>query len=159
MAMQKTPITPEGHKKLQDEFKRLKSVEMPKAICAVAEARAHGDLTENAEYDIAKDHQAQLSQRIKELEHKIATAQVIDPASLNHTKVVFGATVVLRDLDEGGEIRYKIVGADESDISKGLISVQSPIARALIGKEVGNEVNVQAPSGARVFEVLGISYE
>jgi len=157
--MQRIPMTPGGQKKLQNELKHLKSVERPKNVADIERARDHGDLSENAEYDAAKEHQAHISCRMQEIEHKLASAQVIDPATLDHDKVVFGATVKLHDLDSGEELSYKIVGADETDISKGRISIESPIARALIGKEEGDEVKVSTPKGVREFEVVGIEYK
>lgn len=157
--MQKVPMTPDGYKKLQEELKRLKSVERPACIRAIEEARSHGDLSENAEYDIAKEHQAQLSKKIEEIEHKLSLAHIIDPSKLDHEKIVFGAKVTLHDIDSGDEVEYQIVGAHESDIAKGKISVESPIARAMIGKETGDEVVVRTPKGARTFEIKNISYQ
>lgn len=157
--MQRIPMTPEGQKKLIDELKHLKSVERPKNVADIERARDHGDLSENAEYAAAKEHQAHISRRMQELEHKISSAQVIDPATLDHEKIVFGATVTLTDVNTGDEVCYMIVGADESEISKGRISVESPIARALIGKEEGDEVKVKTPKGIREFEVVGIEYK
>lgn len=157
--MQRIPMTPDGQKKLQDELKHLKSVERPKNVADIERARDHGDLSENAEYDAAKERQQQISRRIQELEHKLSLAQVIDPSTLDHEKVVFGATVRLHDVDNGEELSYTIVGAHESDISKRKISIESPIARALIGKEEGDEVKVRTPKGVREFEVIGIRYE
>jgi transcription elongation factor GreA len=152
-------MTPEGHKKLSEELKRLKKVERPKIVQAIEEARDHGDLSENAEYDAAKERQQQISQQIKEIEHKLSLAQVIDPATVEHDKIVFGATVTLHDVSNSEEVSYTIVGVDESDISKGRISVESPIARALIGKEEGDEVVVRTPKGARDFEVISVEYK
>jgi transcription elongation factor GreA len=157
--MQRIPMTPGGQKKLQDELKHLKSVERPKNVADIETARDHGDLSENAEYDAAKERQQQISRRIQELEHKLSLAQVIDPSTLDHEKVVFGATVKLHDIDNGEELSYTIVGTDESEISEGKISVESPIARALIGKEEGDEVKVKTPKGLREFEVVGIEYK
>jgi transcription elongation factor GreA len=157
--MQRIPMTPDGQKKLQEELKRLKSVERPKIVQEIEDARGHGDLSENAEYDAAKERQQQISRRIQELEHRLSLAQVIDPSTLDHEKVVFGATVTLHDIDNGEELSYTIVGAHESDISEGKISIESPIARALIGKEEGDEVKVRTPKGVREFEVVGIEYK
>ena len=144
---------------LQEKLKFLKQVERPKIVAAIEEARGHGDLSENAEYDIAKERQLQVSQQIKDLEHKLSTAQIIDPARIESEKVVFGATVTLADQDNDEHITYSIVGSDESDISSGLISIDSPIARALIGKEEGDEVRVKTPKGQRTFEVVSIEFK
>ena len=157
--VQRIPMTPKGHKMLQEKLKFLKQVERPKIVAAIEEARGHGDLSENAEYDIAKERQLQVSQQIKELEHKLSTAQIIDPARIESEKVVFGATVTLADQDNDDHITYSIVGSDESDISSGLISIDSPIARALIGKEEGDEVRVKTPKGQRTFEVVSIEFK
>ncbi|PIR18227.1 MAG: transcription elongation factor GreA [Deltaproteobacteria bacterium CG11_big_fil_rev_8_21_14_0_20_49_13] len=156
--MQKMPMTPDGYKKLQEKLKHLKGVERPKNVKAIEEARGHGDLSENADYAAAKEHQAHLSRQMQEIEHAIASAQVIDPAKIESEKVVFGATVKLHDIDNGEEVKYMIVGAYESDISKGKISIESPIARAMIGKFEGDEVKVRAPSGMRTYEILEISF-
>lgn len=157
--MNKIPMTPEGHKKLQARLKHLKSVERPKSIEAIEVARGHGDLTENAEYDAAKEAQFQLNEEIKRIEHQLSLAQIIDPSSINHDKIVFGATVKLDDIDSGEEKCYQIVGTSESDIKSGKISIESPIARALIGKEVGDTVKVKTPKGVREFEILDIEYK
>ena len=157
--VQRIPMTPKGHKMLQEKLKFLKQVERPKIVAAIEEARGHGDLSENAEYDIAKERQLQVSQQIKDLEHKLSTAQIIDPARIESEKVVFGATVTLADQDNDDHITYSIVGSDESDISSGLISIDSPIARALIGKEEGDEVRVKTPKGQRTFEVVSIEFK
>ncbi len=156
--MKRVPMTPEGYQKLQGQLKHLKKVERPAVVKAIEEARGHGDLSENAEYDAAKEHQQQISQKIKELEHKLSLAQVIDPSKLEHDKIVFGATVKLRDVENEDDVSYTIVGVDESDIAKGRISIESPIARALIGKEEGDEVRVRTPRGARDFEVISVEY-
>jgi transcription elongation factor GreA len=155
---QRIPMTPEGQRKLFEKLKNLKQVERPKAIAAIEEARGHGDLTENAEYDIAKERQLQISQQIKQLEHKLSLAHVIDPSQIDSDKVVFGACVTLSEIDNGDELTYYIVGADEAEISEGKISIDSPIARALIGKEEGDQVKVKTPKGLRAFEVVGIKY-
>ena len=157
--VQRIPMTPKGHKMLHEKLKFLKQVERPKIVAAIEEARGHGDLSENAEYDIAKERQLQVSQQIKDIEHKLSSAQVIDPAKLKSDKVVFGATVTLADQDNDEHITYSIVGSDESDIASGLISIDSPIARALIGKEEGDEVRVKTPKGLRAFEVVSIKFE
>ena len=144
------PITKNGADKLKQELQQLKSVERPAVIQAIAEARAQGDLSENAEYDAAKDRQGFIEGRIKEVEGKLAAAQVIDPAAIDAGgKVVFGATVELEDQDSGQAVTYQIVGEDEADLKLGLINISSPIARALIGKEEGDQAEVQAPGGVR----------
>ncbi len=155
--MTKYPITPEGLKKLQEEFKRLKSIERPKVIEAIAEARGHGDISENAEYDAAKEQQAFLEKKIRDLENKIANADVVDPSAMSTERVVFGLQVTVQDLDSGEEISYQIVGVDEADIAKQRISISSPVARSLIGKTVGDIVQVQIPRGLRELEILDIS--
>lgn len=155
--MTKYPITPDGLKKLQEELKRLKSVERPKVIEAIAEARGHGDISENAEYDAAKEHQAFLEKKIRDHENKIANADVVDPAAMSTERVVFGLQVTVQDLDSGEEICYQIVGMDEADIAEQRISISSPVARALIGKTVGDVVQVQIPRGMRELEILGIA--
>jgi transcription elongation factor GreA len=128
-------------------------------IAAIAEARSHGDLSENAEYDAAKDRQGFIEGRIRELESKLAAAQVIDPATLDaHGKVVFGATVELEEEDSGEQVKYQIVGEDEADLKKGLINISSPIARALIGKEEGDTAEVQAPGGIKRYEIVAVHY-
>jgi len=157
--MNKIPMTPEGYKKLQERLKHIKSVERPKSIEAIEVARGHGDLSENADYDAAKEWQAQLNAEMKHIEHQISLAEVIDPATLDHDKVVFGATVTLCDIDNDEEKVYKIVGTCESDVSKGTISIESPIARALIGKEPGDTAKVKTPNGIREYEILDIEYK
>jgi len=157
--MQRMPITPEGYKKLQERLKQLKQVERPANVRAIEEARGHGDLSENAEYDAAKERQQHISREMAEIEHKLSLAHVIDPATVTHHKVVFGATVTLKDSDNGDDIAYTIVGVGESDIARGRISVESPIARALIGKEEGDEVKVVTPKGAREFEIVTVEYK
>ncbi|HSA58304.1 MAG TPA: transcription elongation factor GreA [bacterium] len=152
-------MTPEGFKRLQDELKHLKSVERPKNVQDIEIARAHGDLRENAEYHAAKERQSHIAGRIAYLEDRIARAQVIDPASITHEKVVFGATVRITDVDSGEEIVYRIVGEHESDVKNGRISIESPIAKSLIGKEENDVVKVATPRGAREFEILEIKYE
>ena len=157
--MSKTPLTVAGANKLKAELQRLKSIERPKVIAAIAEARSHGDLSENAEYDAAKDRQSFLEGRIAEVESKLANAQIVNPAELDaEGRVVFGATVDLEDLGSGDEVCYQIVGDDEADIKVGKISVGSPIARALIGKSAGDVAEVHAPGGVREYEVLAVRY-
>jgi transcription elongation factor GreA len=154
------PLTVRGAQLLREELQRLKQIDRPAVISAIAEARAQGDLSENAEYDAAKEKQGFIEGRIAELESKLATAQVIDPATLDaEGRVVFGATVELEDLDSGDTVTYQIVGEDEADIKDGKVSVSSPIARALIGRVEGDTAEVLAPGGARQYEVLKIRYE
>ena len=153
------PMTPEGLKRLQEDLKYLKSVERPKNIADIETARAHGDLSENAEYAAAKERQSHIAGRLAEIEDKIARAQVIDPSKLSHQKIVFGATVKLADVDSGEEVRYQIVGGHESDVKNGKISIESPIAKSLIGKEIGDVAKVVTPRGAREFEILEIKYQ
>ncbi|BAL96667.1 transcription elongation factor GreA [Rubrivivax gelatinosus] len=153
------PLTRRGAEKLKEELQRLKTVERHAVIQAIAEARAQGDLSENAEYDAAKDKQGFIEGRIKELEGKLAAAQVIDPSALDAGgKVVFGATVDLADEDTGAEVTYQIVGDDEADLKEGRISISSPIARALIGKEAGDVAEVQAPGGLKHWEIVEVKY-
>ena len=153
------PITKNGAEKLKKELQQLKTVERPSIIQAIAEARAQGDLSENAEYDAAKDRQGFIEGRIKEVESKLAGSQIIDPASIDAGgKVVFGATVELEDQDSGDTVTYQIVGEDEADLKLGLINISSPIARALIGKEEGDTAAVQAPAGVRHYEIVSVAY-
>jgi transcription elongation factor GreA len=153
------PITKLGAEKLKAELHKLKTVDRPAVINAIAEARAQGDLSENAEYDAAKDRQGFIEGRIQEIESKLSAAQVIDPASLEaEGKVVFGATVELEEEDSCDKVKYQIVGEDEADLKKGLINISSPIARALIGKEEGDTAEVQAPGGLKRYEIVGVSY-
>ena len=157
--MMKVPMTVEGAERLKAELQRLKSVERPAIIQAIAEARSHGDLSENADYDAAKERQGFVEGRIAEIEHKLAGAQVIDPAEVDGDgRVVFGATVEIEDLDNGDVRRWQIVGEDEADIKHGKISITSPIARALIGRSEGDTVEVQAPGGVRGYEILAVAY-
>lgn len=157
--MNKMPITAEGAQKLRAELKELKSRERPQIIQAIAEAREHGDLKENAEYHAAKERQGFIEGRIQEIEAKLSNAQIIDVTTLKPgDKVVFGATVELIDNDSGNEITYRIVGEDEADIKTGLISVSSPIARALIGRTEGDDVTVIAPGGERHYEIVDVRY-
>jgi len=156
--MEKIPMTAEGYQALDAEHKRLKTIERPAVIQAIAEARAHGDLSENAEYHAAKDRQSFIEGRLLELEDKIARAQIIDVTKLSGKQIKFGATVNLLDEDSGAKSKYKIVGEDESDVGAGKISVTSPIARALIGKEEGDVVEVMAPGGAKSYEIVKVKY-
>ncbi|HNX69993.1 transcription elongation factor GreA [Rivihabitans pingtungensis] len=157
--MIKVPLTVVGAEQLKAELQHLKSVERPSVIAAIAEARSHGDLSENAEYDAAKERQGFVEGRIAEIEGKLSNAQIIDPSTLDADgRVVFGATVQLLDMETDDEVRYQIVGDDEADIKLGKVSVNSPIARALIGKEAGDVAEVQAPGGLREYEVLDVQY-
>ena len=159
MSMERVPMTTEGFKKLEAELQRLKAEERPRIIQAIAEARAQGDLSENAEYDAAKDRQGFIEGRIAEVESKLSAAQIIDPASVDAGgRVVFGATVELEDENSGERVRYQIVGEDEADLKLGLINISSPIARALIGKEEGDLAEVQAPGGVRRYEIVSVQY-
>jgi len=158
--MSKVPLTVAGAEKLRAELHRLKTVERPNVIAAIAEARSHGDLSENAEYDAAKERQAFVEGRILEVEGKLSNAQVIDPRLLDADgRCVFGATVDLEDQDSGAAATYQIVGEDEADIKSGKLSVASPLARALIGKYAGDIAQVQAPGGIREYEVIDVRYE
>jgi len=154
----KRPMTREGYQKLQLDLEKLKRIERPKNIRDIAEARAHGDLSENAEYAAAKERQSFIEGRIKDTEYKIATAEIIDTTMLSSDKVVFGATVALLDLLKGEAKKYKIVGEDEIDLKNGKISLHSPVGRALIGSRVGDVVTIKAPAGEREYEVQGISF-
>ncbi|ACK54486.1 MULTISPECIES: transcription elongation factor GreA [Thauera] len=157
--MNKTPLTVAGAEKLRTELHRLKTVERPNVIAAIAEARSHGDLSENAEYEAAKDRQGFIEGRIMEVESKLANAQIIDPTLLDADgRCVFGATVELEDLESGQVVTYQIVGDDEADIKDNKISISSPIARALIGKYAGDIAEVQAPGGVREYEILDVRY-
>ena len=156
--MQKNPMTAEGLTRLEEELKRLKTVERPALSKALEEARAHGDLSENAEFHAAKERQAFVESRLAELEHKIARAQVIDTSRLSGDTVKFGATVTLIDEDIDAEISFQIVGEDEGDIKRHRLSITSPLARALIGKEVGDEVEVTAPGGSKYYELIKLEY-
>jgi transcription elongation factor GreA len=152
-------MTLHGAELLRAELHRLKTVERPAVIAAIAEARSHGDLSENAEYDAAKERQGFVEGRIKEIEGKLGHAQIIDPASLDvDGRVVFGATVELEDLESGQKVSYQIVGDDEADIKAGKISFSSPVARALIGKFSGDVVDVRTPGGTREYEILDVKY-
>lgn len=154
---EKVPITPKGVEKLREELARLKE-ERPKISREIGIAREHGDLSENAEYHAAKERQGMVEARIKDIEDKLARAEVIDPAKLNGDKVRFGATVGLLNLDTDEEVTYQIVGAEEADLDQGTISVSAPLARALIGREVGDEVNVKLPAGTRRYEIVSVEF-
>jgi transcription elongation factor GreA len=157
--MSTVPLTKRGAALLRDELQRLKSVERPAVVNSIAEARAQGDLSENAEYDAAKEKQGFIEGRIAEIESKLAGAQVIDPTAVEADgRVIFGATVELEETATGDLVTYQIVGDDEADIDHGLISISSPIARALIGKSEGDVASVQAPSGAREYEIIAVKY-
>src|SRR5579864_6659740 len=156
--MQKNPITPTGAAKLREELTQLKNVERPAVIQAIATAREHGDLSENAEYHAARDKQSFIEGRIKEIENKLACAEVIDPSKLAGDRVAFGATVRLANADTGEQMTYRILGADEADLANGSISITSPLARSLVGKQMGDEVRVRMPGGERTYEVLDISF-
>ena len=157
--MQKIPLTLRGAELLKAELQYLKSVARPAVIEAIAEARSHGDLSENAEYEAAKEKQGFIEGRISEVEHKLSIAHIINPAEIHaEGRVVFGATVTLEDLETEESVRYQIVGEDEADIKLGKISVASPIARALIGKEAGDVAEVQAPNGIREYDIITVEY-
>lgn len=157
--MSKIPLTVKGAEKLRAELQELKGVQRPAIINAIAEARSHGDLSENAEYAAAKERQGFIEGRIAELESKLGNAQIIDPTALHaEGRCVFGATVDLEDVESGETVTYQIVGDDESDIKDGKISISSPIARALIGKSTGDVAEVQAPGGVREYEILDVKY-
>jgi len=151
-------MTPEGAQKLRDELQNLRAVERPAVIQAIATAREHGDLKENAEYHAARDKQSFIEGRIKDIVNKLALAEVIDPSTLSGSRVAFGAHVKLSNTQTEEEVTYRIVGADESDINMGWISISSPLARSLLGKEPGDEVKVRMPGGDRVYEVLEVSF-
>jgi transcription elongation factor GreA len=158
--VKRSPITVRGAERLRVELKRLKSEDRPNVIKAIAEARGHGDLSENAEYHAAREQQGFIEGRIKEIESKLSNCEIIDVAKLPHSdKVVFGSTVELEAQDGNAHVKYQIVGEDEADIRQGLIAVTSPIARALVGKAEGEVVNVQAPGGVRSYEIVKVLYE
>lgn len=154
--MERTPVTKQGYEKLKQELNNLKRVERPRNIQAIEEARAHGDLSENAEYAAAKDRQSFLEGRIGELEFKLANADVIDPVRLPKDKASFGSQVVLENIDTGEDVEYQLVGPDESDIDEGRISVSSPLGRAILGKKPGDELTLDAPGGKRSYELVEI---
>ncbi len=157
--MEKNPITPEGHAKLREELNHLRSVERPRVIQMIATAREHGDLKENAEYHAARDKQSFIEGRVKEIENKLARAEVIDPTKLAGSRVAFGATVKLQNTQSEEEVVYRILGADEADLNSGSISISSPLARSLLGKEAGDEVKMRMPGGERLYEILEVSYK
>jgi len=155
----KVPMTATGATKLREELQQLKTVARPQVIAAIAEARAHGDLKENAEYHAAREQQGFIEGRIAEIEHKLGHAHIIDVTQMDPSgKVIFGVTVCLQDINSGEEQRYQIVGADEADIKQGRISIGSPIARALIGREEGDEVEVRTPGGVKAYEIVEVLY-
>lgn len=156
--VQRIPITPAGLKALRDELSHIRQVERPQNVQDIEEARAHGDLSENAEYHAAKERQGFLDARMKELEAKTSLAEVIDPNTLSGDRVVFGATVTVMDIDTEEEAIYTIVGDDEADAKNGRISISSPLARALIGKEVGDEIRFKAPGGLREYELSDVRF-
>ncbi len=158
--MKRTPMTMRGAEALRNELKKLKSESRPNVIKAIAEARAHGDLSENAEYHAAREQQGFIEGRINEIEAKLATAEVIDPSKLTNTgKVVFGAVIELEEQDGAHRVTYQVVGEDEADIRAGRISITSPIARAVVGKSEGDVVDVAAPGGIRSYEIVAVKYE
>ncbi|HEU4593344.1 MAG TPA: transcription elongation factor GreA [Steroidobacteraceae bacterium] len=157
--MKRNPMTLRGAEALRVELKRLKTEDRPRVIKAIAEARSHGDLSENAEYHAAREQQGFIEGRISEIEAKLSTAEIIDPSTVtNNGKVIFGATVELEGQDDGKSISYQIVGEDEADIKAGRISITSPIARALVGKSAGDVVDVAAPGGTRSYEIVDVKY-
>ncbi|AWU92842.1 transcription elongation factor GreA [Azospirillum ramasamyi] len=156
--MEKVPMTAAGFNRLQEELKHLKITERPAVIKAIAEAREHGDLSENAEYHAARERQSFIEGRVLELEDKISRAEVIDPAKLSGNTVKFGATVTLADQDTDEETTYQIVGQDESDIKNRLLSIQAPLARALINKSVGDSVEVSTPGGSKLYEIVSVEF-
>ncbi len=156
--MQRVPMTPEGFQKLQEEFERLTKVERPRIIKAIAEARSHGDLSENAEYHAAKERQSFIEGRIRELDTKLALAQVIDPSKINQSTVAFGAKVKVLDTGANEEYFFILVGPDEADIGHGKISINSPVGRSLLGKEVGDTVVIKAPARTIEYEILEIAF-
>jgi len=157
--MEKNPITPEGYEKLREELHQLRSVERPRVIQMIATAREHGDLKENAEYHAARDKQSFIEGRVKDLENKLALAEVIDPSKLSGDRIAFGARVKLSNTQTAEEVAYRLVGADEADLEGGSISITSPLARSLLGKEVGDEVKVRMPGGERLYEVLEVVFK
>jgi transcription elongation factor GreA len=158
MATERIPITARGNRRLKEELARLKGPERTKIVKAIEEARAHGDLSENAEYDAAKEEQSQLETRIRDMEDRLARAEVIDISKLSGDSVTFGATVVITDTESDEEKSFQIVGEDEADIKQGLLSVTSPIARALVGRKVGDTVQARTPGGVKEFEILSVKY-
>ncbi|HOA82614.1 MAG TPA: transcription elongation factor GreA [Thermodesulfovibrio thiophilus] len=157
--MDRIPITPEGYEKLQEELDRLIKIERPAIIKAIAEARAHGDLSENAEYHAAREKQSFIEGRIQELQAKLARLDVIDPSKINQNRVAFGAKVRIIDLETDEEKEFHLVGPDEADVKNGKISITSPVGKALVGKEVGDQVTIQAPARTFNYEIISISFE
>jgi transcription elongation factor GreA len=157
--VQRVPLTPNGYRKLQEDLERLIKVDRPKNIQAIAEARAHGDLSENAEYHAAKEQQSFIEGRIQELKAKIAMAQVIDPASIKQSKIAFGATVKVLDVEADTEYVFILVGTEEADVKQGKISISSPVGKALLGKDVGDSVTIKVPARTIEYEILEISFE
>lgn len=157
--MDRIPMTPEGYQKLKEELDRLIKTERPAIIKAIAEARAHGDLSENAEYHAAREKQSFIEGRIQELQAKLSRAYIIDPSKINHNKVAFGAKVRVIDLDTEEEKEFHLVGPDEADVRNGKISITSPVGKALIGKEVGEQVIIKAPAKTLNYEIISISFE
>jgi len=154
--LERIPITRKGYEALKAELERIKKVDRPQNIDAIEEARAHGDLSENAEYEAAKDRQQFINARIGELEYKLGNAEIIDPDKLPRDRVVFGSRVLLENIDTGEGVEYQLVGPDESDIAQGRISVSSPLGQAIIGKRPDDEITIQAPGGKRVYELVEI---
>jgi transcription elongation factor GreA len=157
-AMEKHPMTPGGHAKLREELLHLRSVERPAISKAIGVARDHGDLSENAEYHAAKERQGMIEARIKDIEAKLALAEVIDPAKVTGSRVAFGAKVKLSNQQTDEEVTYQIIGAEEAKLEDGTLSISSPLARALLGKEVGDEVKIRMPGGERMYEILDVSF-
>jgi transcription elongation factor GreA len=156
---EKIPMTPAGHRALKEELKRIKEVERPANVKAIEEARGHGDLSENADYSAAKEKQSFIEGRIRDLEAKLAFAEVIDPSRLSGEKVVFGATVTVEDTETSEQQTYRIVGEDEADIKSGRISITAPVSRAMIGRDVGDTVKVRTPKGMRELEIVAVKFE
>ena len=154
--MERVPITPEGYQALKKELEYLKRVERPRNLDAIEEARSHGDITENAEFEAAKDRQALLEVRVSDLETKLARADIIDPQTVPKDRVVFSSSVLLENIDTGESVQYMLVGPDEADVEEGRLSIQSPLGQALIGKKPGDEITLQAPGGTRCYELLEI---
>jgi len=157
--MQRYPMTPPGHARLKKELRHLIEVERGACVLAIEEARAHGDLSENAEYDSAKEKQGMIEAKIRDLEAKLSMSEVIDPSTIKASHIQFGATVTVEDVESGDEATYQLVGAEEADLALGRISLGSPIARALIGKSEGDEVKIRAPKGVREIEITGVEYK
>jgi transcription elongation factor GreA len=154
--LERVPVTKEGYEALKKELEKLKRVERPENIRAIEEARAHGDLSENAEFAAAKDRQGFIEGRISELQYKLASADIIEPDKLNKEKAVFGSRVLLENIETGQDVEYQLVGPDESDIEKGRISISSPLGKAILGKKPGDELTFQVPGGKRVYELVEI---